>query len=70
MTQNVKLGTAILVLPLRDPRVLARQAMTLQALSGGRLMLGVGIGDYPSDFQVMQIPTTRRTGLRMSTLTC
>ena len=56
MTQNVKLGTAILVLPLRDPRVLARQAMTLQALSGGRLMLGVGIGDYPSDFRVMQIP--------------
>ena len=43
----MKLGTAILVLPLRDPRVLARQAMTLQALSGGRLMLGVGIGDYP-----------------------
>ena len=56
MTQNVKLGTAILVLPLRDPRVLARQAMTLQALSGGRLMLGVGIGDYPRDFRVMQIP--------------
>ena len=56
MTQNVKLGTAILVLPLRDPRVLARQAMTLQSLSGGRLMLGVGIGDYPSDFRVMQIP--------------
>ena len=56
MTQNVKLGTAILVLPLRDPRVLARQAMTLQALSGGRLMLGVGIGDYQSDFRVMQIP--------------
>ena len=35
MTQNVKLGTAILVLPLRDPRVLARQAMTLQALIRG-----------------------------------
>lgn len=55
-TERVKLGTAILVLPLRDPRVLARQAMTLQALSNGRLLLGVGIGDYPKDFQVMGIP--------------
>ena len=55
-TERIKLGTAILVLPLRDPRVLARQAMTIQALSGGRLILGVGIGDYPTDFRVMGIP--------------
>ena len=62
-TERVKLGTAILVLPLRDPRVLARQAMTLQALSKNRLLLGVGIGDYPSDFQVMGIPYKDKTSL-------
>ena len=55
-TSRVRLGTAIIVLPLRDPRVLARQALTVQALSGGRLVLGFGIGDYPADFQVMGIP--------------
>ena len=55
-TDRVRLGTAIIVLPLRDPRVLARQALTIQALSGGRLVLGFGIGDYPADFQVMGIP--------------
>ena len=55
-TERIKLGTAIMVLPLRDPRVLARQAMTLQALSNGRLLLGVGTGDYPRDFQVMGVP--------------
>ena len=55
-TQRINLGTAIIVLPLRDPRVLARQALTIQSLSGGRLVLGFGTGDYPADFQVMGIP--------------
>ncbi len=59
-TEKIKLGTAILVLPLRDPRVLARQAMTLQSISNGRLLLGVGLGDYPSDFRVMGIPYKAR----------
>ena len=62
-TERVKLGTAILVLPLRDPRVLARQAMTLQALSNGRLLLGVGIGDYRTDFQVMQVPYDEKNSI-------
>lgn len=55
-TRTIRLGTAILVLPLRDPRVLARQIITLQALSRGRLSLGVGSGDYPSEFRIMQTP--------------
>lgn len=62
-TKTIKLGTAILVLPLRDPRVLARQAMTIQAMSGGRLILGVGIGDYHPDFRVMGIPYKQQVGL-------
>ena len=55
-TRTIRLGTAILVLPLRDPRVLARQVITLQALSRGRLSLGVGSGDYPTEFRIMQTP--------------
>ena len=55
-TSTIRLGTAVMVLPLRDPRVLARQIITLQALSRGRLVLGIGSGDYPSEYRVMQTP--------------
>lgn len=55
-TRSIRLGTSILVLPLRDPRVVARQIITLQALSRGRLSLGVGSGDYPTEFRIMQTP--------------
>ena len=63
ITSRVRLGIAIIVLPLRDPRVLARQALTLQALSDGRLVMGVGTGDYPADFRVMEIPYADRAPL-------
>ena len=56
VTCAIRLGTSILVLPLREPRALARQLITLQALSRGRLVLGVGSGDYPAEFEVMQTP--------------
>ena len=55
-TTRVRLGTAVIVLPLRDPRVFGRQILSVQALSRDRLTLGVGTGDYPADFRVMQIP--------------
>lgn len=53
LTNSIKLGIAIIVLPLRNPLVLARQLLTLQALSCERLILGVGAGDYPSEFKAM-----------------
>ena len=59
-TNEVRLATAVLVLPLRDPRVLARQLIALQGLSRGRLTLGVGSGDYPGDFRVMEIPYAQK----------
>ena len=50
-TQRVRLGTAVLVLPLRDPVLVAKQAATLDQLTEGRLILGVGIGAYREEFQ-------------------
>lgn len=49
-TRRVHLGTAVIVLPLRDPVLLARQAATLDQLTGGRLILGLGIGAYREEF--------------------
>jgi probable F420-dependent oxidoreductase len=44
-TERIKLGTAVTPVPRRRPWVLARQTATLDCLSGGRLMLGVGLGE-------------------------
>ena len=47
---DVKLGTGILVLPLRNPVLLAKEIATLDYLSGGRFLFGVGPGWYPAEF--------------------
>ncbi len=59
-TQKVRLVASVLVVPLRDPRVLARQVLTIDALSGGRLTLAMGIGGIRHDFDVMQVPWEKR----------
>ncbi len=50
-TQRIRLMTTVLLAPLRNTGVLAKQAASLDALSGGRLTLGLGIGDREDDFR-------------------
>jgi alkanesulfonate monooxygenase SsuD/methylene tetrahydromethanopterin reductase-like flavin-dependent oxidoreductase (luciferase family) len=62
-TERIRLGTGILVLPLRNPLILGRQLITIQDLSDGRLILGTGIGDYPPDFQAMGVTYEARAAI-------
>lgn len=51
VTSKVKLGTSVLVLPTRQPVVLAKEIATLQHLSGGRFVYGIGTGWFPPEFE-------------------
>jgi probable F420-dependent oxidoreductase len=50
VTSRIRLGTSIIVLPTHNPVVLAKEIATLQHLSGGRFIYGVGTGWYPPEF--------------------
>lgn len=58
--QSTRVGIAGLVLPLRDPRLLAKQMTTVERLTDSRLVFAVGIGAIPGDFEVMGVPFNRR----------
>lgn len=59
-TKRIKLGTGILILPLRNPVVLAKEVATLDALSGGRVMLGIGVGWLEEEYQAIGVPFAER----------
>jgi len=59
-TERATIGTAVLVLPLRNPVVFAKQAASLDVLSGGRLALGLGAGWLREEFEALGVPFEAR----------
>ncbi len=55
-TQRIHLMTTVLLAPLRSAAQLAKQAASLDALSGGRFTLGLGIGSREDDYQAVSVP--------------
>ena len=55
-TQTVRLGTGIIILPQRNPLVLAKELASLDVVSGGRLIFGLGIGYLKPEFDALGIP--------------
>nr|WP_166640019.1 LLM class flavin-dependent oxidoreductase [Amycolatopsis sp. SID8362] len=60
VTERVRLGTTVLVVPYRHPLLVARMAANLDALSGGRLVLGAGIGWAKQEFDALGVAFERR----------
>ncbi len=59
-TKRIKLGTSVLILPYRQPLPTAKAIATIQELSQGRLLLGVGIGWMSAEFKALGVPRGRR----------
>jgi alkanesulfonate monooxygenase SsuD/methylene tetrahydromethanopterin reductase-like flavin-dependent oxidoreductase (luciferase family) len=65
-SERLMLGTGVLLAPFHEPRQLAREALTLQDLSGGRLLLGLGMGWREEEFRLFGVPRARRLRLTMA----
>jgi alkanesulfonate monooxygenase len=59
-TRRIKLGTGVMVLPLRNPTVAAKALGTLDVISRGRLILGVAAGWYAREFDAVGVPFKQR----------
>jgi len=57
---SIKLGTSVMVLPLRNPVLLAKQLASLDFLTGGRVILGAGVGWMKEEFDIIGEPFKRR----------
>lgn len=57
---TLRLGTCILIVPQRNPLVLAKELATLDQLSGGRVELGLGVGWLKEEFEALGVPWERR----------
>ena len=66
VSRRLTLGTSVLLLPLRHPTPVAKQAITLDHLTEGRLILGVGVGgEFPKEYAACGVPHNER-GARLS----
>jgi probable F420-dependent oxidoreductase len=59
-TSKIKLGTGILVLPMRNPVILAKQLGSMDLLSNGRLIMGLASGWYKREFDAVGVPFDKR----------
>lgn len=60
ITKNLRLGTGVVILPQRNPLYVAKEMATLDVLSHGRAMLGVGIGWLQEEFEAVGVPFKER----------
>lgn len=60
VTQRIFLGTGVLLAPFRHPVMLAKEALSVQYLSQGRLILGLGTGWFPEEFKILGVPRNER----------
>jgi alkanesulfonate monooxygenase len=59
-TSKIKLGTGILVLPMRNPVILAKQLASMDLLTNGRLLMGMASGWYKREFDAVGVPFEQR----------
>jgi probable F420-dependent oxidoreductase len=59
-TERILLGTGVIILPQRNPLVLAKQVASLDVLSGGRLILGIGVGYLEPEMTAIGVPMEAR----------
>jgi probable F420-dependent oxidoreductase len=62
-TRRLRVGTSVILLPLHHPVRVAEDVITLDLVSKGRVILGVGIGYQPADFRAFAIPMEHRVAL-------
>src|SRR3989304_5869833 len=60
-TEGIRLGTAVLLLPLRPAALAAKEIASVDIISGGRVTLGIGVGgEYPKEFDAVGVPVRER----------
>src|SRR5262249_3574140 len=68
VTKTLRLATGILILPQPSPLYVAKGVASLDVLSGGRLILGIGVGWLEGEFQALGIPFAERAGRTAETV--
>jgi len=59
-TRTIRLGTGILLLPQHQPLILAKELASLDVLSGGRLIVGIGVGWAEAEYEALGVPYRER----------